>query len=200
MGMTLREIIFNIGGGIRGGKKFKAVQTGGPSGGCLPESLLDLAVDFDQLTKVGSMMGSGGMIVMDEVLTRIIEAHGQEDDIELMEELGEVVADASLCALGGTAPNPVLSAIRYFRSEYESHIRDHKCPAGVCNALITYTISDENCTGCHLCFRNCPADAISGEPKETHVIDQNECIKCGMCHEVWKFDAVQISRYGAHYE
>ncbi len=228
MGVTLREIIFDIGGGIRGGKKFKAVQTGGPSGGCLPESLLDLPVDFDQLTEAGSMMGSGGMIVMDEdtcmvdvakyflhflmeescgkctscregikrmheVLTRITEGRGREGDIELLEELGEVVADASLCALGGTAPNPVLSTVRYFRPEYESHIRDRKCPAGVCKELITYTISEENCTGCHLCFRNCPVDAISGEPKETHVIDHNICIKCGMCHEVCKFDAVLIS-------
>jgi len=227
MGVTLREIIFDIGGGIRGGKKFKAVQTGGPSGGCLPESLLDLPVDFDQLAKAGSMMGSGGMIVMDEttcmvdvakyflrflmeescgkctscregikrmheVLSRITEGSGRDGDIELLEELGEVVADASLCALGGTAPNPVLSTIRYFRSEYESHIKDNKCPAGVCKALITYNISDEFCTGCHVCFRNCPVDAITGKPKETHVIDQNKCIKCGMCYEVCKFDAVQI--------
>lgn len=227
MGITLREIIFDIGGGIPGGKKFKAVQTGGPSGGCIPESLLDLPVDFDELSKVGSMMGSGGMIVMDEhtcmvdvaryfldflreescgkctpcregisrsleVLNRICQGEGREDDIALLEELGELLAGFSLCALGKSAANPVLSTIRYFRDEYEAHIRDHRCPAGVCKALITYSIDPEKCTGCQACARQCPQEAISGEKKEAHTIDQDLCIQCGVCLDTCKFDAVLV--------
>jgi len=225
MGTTLRHIIFNIGGGIKGGKRFKAVQTGGPSGGCLPEQFLDLPVDFDALTKTGSMMGSGGMIVMDEdtcmvdvaryflnflkeescgkctpcregirqmlgVLDRISAGEGRPEDIELLEDVGQGVADASLCALGGTAPNPVLTTIKYFRDEYEAHINEKRCPAGVCTALVHYQIDEEACTGCHLCFRRCPVEAISGEPKKPHVIDQEKCITCGACYDACRFDAV----------
>ena len=226
MGITLREIIFKIGGGIRGGKKFKAVQTGGPSGGCLPESCLDLPVDFQQLTKAGSMMGSGGMIVMSEdscmvdvaryfidflmeescgkcvpcregirnmseILNRICAGKGRNGDIELLEELSLWTIDSSLCALGGSAPNPVLSTIKYFRDEYESHISDRKCPAGVCKALINYSIDPVKCTGCHACFSACPVDAISGKPKQLHVIDTVKCIKCNSCYEVCNFEAVR---------
>jgi len=227
MGITLREIIFDIGGGIPDGKKFKAVQTGGPSGGCIPESLLDMPVDFDELTKVGSMMGSGGMIVMDEqtcmvdvaryfldflreescgkctpcregiarsldILNRICEGEGRDGDIALLEELGELLKGFSLCALGKTAANPVLSTIRYFRDEYESHIQDHVCPAGVCKALITYTIDPEICTGCTACARQCPQEAISGEKKEAHTINQDLCIHCGVCLDTCRFDAVLV--------
>lgn len=227
MGITLREIIYDIGGGIPGGKKFKAVQTGGPSGGCVPESLLDLPVDFEELTKVGSMMGSGGMIVMDEdtcmvdvaryflsflrdescgkctscregikqmleILTRITQGEGKQGDIELLEELSEVVKDTSLCALGGTAPNPVLSTIRYFRDEYEAHIKDKKCPARVCRNLIIYTIDEEKCTGCMRCLKECPQKAIIGERRKPHRILQEKCIKCGVCYEVCRFDAVEV--------
>jgi NADH-quinone oxidoreductase subunit F len=227
MGVTLRKIIFDIGGGIPDGKKFKAVQTGGPSGGCIPESLLDLPVDFDELTKVGSMMGSGGMIVMDEdtcmvdvaryflnflreescgkctpcregiarslrILNRICEGEGQRGDIILLEELGEVLQGFSLCALGQTAANPVLSTIRYFRDEYEAHIHERRCPAAVCKALITYTIDPESCTGCTACARQCPQEAISGERKEPHKIDQSLCIRCGVCLDTCRFDAVFV--------
>ncbi len=227
MGITLREIIYDIGGGIPGGKKFKAVQTGGPSGGCVPESLLDLPVDFEELTRVGSMMGSGGMIVMDEdtcmvdvakyflsflqdescgkctscregikqmleILTRITQGKGKEGDIELLEELSEVVKDTSLCALGQTAPNPVLTTIRYFRDEYEAHIRDKKCPARVCRDLITYTIDEEKCTGCMRCLKKCPQEAVVGERKKPHRILQEKCIKCGICYENCRFDAVKV--------
>jgi len=219
MGMTLREIIYDIGGGIRQGKTFKAVQTGGPSGGCLPESLLDIPVDFDELTKVGSMMGSGGMIVMDEddcmvdvaryfltflaeescgkcipcregirqmlhILNRICEGEGQIGEIELLEELSEVVKDASLCALGTTAPNPVLSTIMYFRDEYEAHIKERRCPARVCKALISYYIQPERCQACQICLRECPVGAITGDKNIVHVIDQDKCTKCGTCLEV----------------
>jgi len=227
MGITLRELIYDIGGGIPGGKKFKAVQTGGPSGGCIPESLLDLPVDYEALTEAGSMMGSGGMIVMDEttcmvdvaryflgftkeescgkctpcregiermyeILTDICEGRGKEGDIELLEELAEVVRDASLCGLGKTAPNPVLTTIRYFRDEYEAHIKEKRCPAGVCRALIQYFVIAEKCTGCGVCRRNCPQGAISGEKKEPHVIDQEKCIKCGLCYDLCKFDAIGV--------
>jgi len=227
MGMTLREIVFDIGGGIPGGKKFKAVQTGGPSGGCIPESLLDLPVDFDELTKAGSMMGSGGMIVMDEdncmvdiakyfisfleeescgkclpcreglkrmrqILTDISEGRGEEGDIELLECLSTTLVDSALCALGSTAPNPVLTAIRYFRDEYEAHISDKRCPAGVCKELIRFYILPDKCTACGICLRKCPVDAISGAKRMVHVIDQDKCIKCGTCLDVCpeRFSAV----------
>ncbi len=228
MGMTLREIIYTIGGGIPGGKQFKAVQTGGPSGGCLPESYLDLEVGFDELAAAGSMMGSGGMIVMDEdtcmvdvaryfiefltdescgkcvpcreglrqmltILTRITQGRGREGDIELLEELSETAMEASLCALGKSAPNPLLSTLRYFRDEYEAHIRERKCPALSCKELITYYIDPEKCRACMICLRKCPADAIAGGKKTIHVIDQDTCTKCGTCFEVCpaKFGAVQ---------
>ncbi len=227
MGITLREIVYEIGGGIPGGKKFKAVQTGGPSGGCIPEELLDLPVDFDELTKAGSMMGSGGMIVMDEetcmvdvaryfvtfledescgkcvpcreglmqmrkILERITRGEGKEEDIPLLEEICEAMRDGSLCALGGTAPNPVLTTLKYFRDEYEAHIKEKRCPAGVCRELITYYIDEEACTGCGRCLRVCPAEAITGEKKEPHKIDPEKCIKCGSCKEVCRFDAVKV--------
>lgn len=227
MGITLREIVYDIGGGIPNNKKFKAVQTGGPSGGCIPASLLDLPIDYEKLSEVGSIMGSGGLIVMDEdtcivdvaryfleflkdescgkctacregvdvmyqILTNICAGNGREDDIGLLEELAQAVKDASLCALGGTAPNPVLSTIRYFRDEYESHIEDRSCPAGVCKALITFTIDKEVCKGCRLCSKNCTQEAISGEAKEPHTIDQDKCIKCGVCFDVCKFEAVSV--------
>lgn len=227
MGMTLKDIIYKIGGGIPGGKKFKAVQTGGPSGGCIPEDQLDLKVGFDELAEAGSMMGSGGMIVMDEdncmvdvaryfieflcdescgkcvpcregtiqmlkILNNIIEGKGKEGDIELLEELSEVLNDAALCALGQSAPNPFLSTLRYFRHEYEAHIRDKKCEAHSCKELISYYIDPEKCTACTLCFKKCPSDAIIGEKKMIHVIDQEKCTKCDSCFEVCptKFGAV----------
>jgi NADH-quinone oxidoreductase subunit F len=228
MGITLREIVDDIGGGIPGGKRFKAVQTGGPSGGCIPESLLDLPVDFDRLQEAGSMMGSGGMIVMDEdtcmvdmaryfvrflceescgkctpcreglqqmnhILIRICEGHGEDGDIELLEELSDTMRDTALCALGTTAPNPVLSTIRYFREEYEAHISDRRCPAGVCTALITYAIDPDRCTGCGACLKVCPVDAITGEKKQPHRLDCFSCIKCGACREVCAFEAVTVT-------
>jgi NADH-quinone oxidoreductase subunit F len=228
MGTTLKDIIFTIGGGIPDNKKFKAVQTGGPSGGCIPESLIDLPVDYEKLAEVGSMMGSGGMIVMDEstclvdvakyflkflidescgkctpcrdgilqmhaILSDICDGKGREGDIELLTELGKVIKSTSLCQLGGSAPNPVLSTIRYFRSEYEAHIAEKQCPAGVCKALITYEIDPENCTGCNICFKRCPQEAVSGEKKKVHVIDDEKCIRCGVCKDVCKFDAVKIT-------
>ncbi len=227
MGITLREIIEDIGGGIPDGRKFKAVQTGGPSGGCIPASMLDLKVDFDSLTEAGSMMGSGGLIVMDEktcmvdvaryfvnflidescgkctpcreglyalnaALSRICKGAGKEGDIEFLEEISETIKDTSLCQLGGSAPNPVLSTIRYFREEYEEHIQTKKCRAGVCKELITYTILEEKCTGCVLCAKRCPSNAITGVKKEVHVIDTGKCTQCGICSEVCKFDAVEV--------
>ena len=228
MGMSLRDIIFKIGGGIPGGKKFKAVQTGGPSGGCIPEELLDLPVGFDELTKAGSMMGSGGMIVMDEdtcmvdvaryfidfltdescgkcvpcreglrqmlkVLTNITEGNGKEGDLELLEELSEVAKEASLCALGNSAPNPFLSTVRYFREEYEAHIKEQKCPALSCKELIAFHIDPAKCQACMICGRKCPVDAIDGGKKKIHIIDQEKCTKCGTCFEVCpsRFSAIQ---------
>jgi len=227
MGILLKDIIYEIGGGIPGGKRFKGVQTGGPSGGVMviPEEMIDVHVDFDKLSKAGSMMGSGGMIVMDEntcmvdvakyfmdflmgescgkcvpcreglrntynILTRITEGKGKISDLTLLEELGTWMVDASLCGLGTSAPNPVLSTIRYFRSEYEAHIKDKKCPAGVCKALVLYDINPKKCTGCTACVRACSEDAIKGEKKKPHVLNRKKCIRCGACYDVCKFDAV----------
>ena len=225
MGTTLRQIIFDIGGGIPGGKAFKAAQTGGPSGGCIPASLLDTPIDYDNLIAIGSMMGSGGMIVMDEdncmvdvarffldftvdescgkctpcrigtrrmleILERITQGKGKEGDIEKLEELGNMIKATALCALGQTAPNPVLSTIKHFRSEYEAHIKEKRCPAGHCRALLSYVIDPDKCKGCSLCARNCPADAISGEIKKPFKIDTDKCIKCGACIEKCKFGAI----------
>jgi len=227
IGMTLREIIYEIGGGIPDNKKFKAVQTGGPSGGCIPKELLDLPVDYETLTKAGSIMGSGGMIVMDEdtcmvdvakyflnflreescgkclscregiqrmyeIVTDISEGKGKEGDIELLEKLANVVKDASMCGLGQTGANPVLSTIRYFRDEYEAHIKYKRCPAAVCKEIIQYSIDEEKCTGCMACIKACPQGAITGEKKKPHKIDQSKCIKCGVCSEICKFDAIMV--------
>ncbi|MBD3414229.1 MAG: NADH-quinone oxidoreductase subunit NuoF [Candidatus Aminicenantes bacterium] len=227
MGITLREIIFDIGGGIPEGKKFKAVQTGGPSGGCLPAEKLDLPIDYESLTEAGSIMGSGGMIVMDEntcmvdvakyflnflrdescgkclscregtqrmweIVNKITEGNGKKGDIELLEELAYAVKDASMCGLGQTAANPVLSTLRYFRDEYEAHVVDKKCPAGVCKDLIRYIIIEDKCTGCMACIKPCPEDAITGELKKVHTLDENKCIRCGACYEACKFDAIKI--------
>jgi len=228
MGMTLREAIYDIGGGIKGGKKFKGVQTGGPSGGVIPEDMLDMPVDFDELTKAGSMMGSGGMIVMDEdtcmvdtakyfltfleeescgkcvpcregikrmrqILNDITEGEGKQEDIELLQRLSATLQDSSLCALGMTAANPVLSTIRYFRDEYEAHIEEKRCPAGVCKALIQYYIKEDKCPGCRLCEKACPVEAITFRGKKKPVaLDQSKCIKCGICKDVCKLGAVGI--------
>lgn len=229
MGTTLRELIMNIGGGIIGDRKFKAVQTGGPSGGCIPEELLDLQVDFHSLESVGSMMGSGGMIVMDdrtcmvevakyyvkflseescgkcipcreglrrmlEILEGITQGKGRESDIKLLLELGEMMGEASLCALGKTAPNPVITTIKYFRDEYMEHIVDKNCPAGVCKALTTFQIEESLCRGCGICKKNCPADAIRGQLKAPHTIDLSKCIKCGICIDICSFKAIHTSK------
>jgi NADH:ubiquinone oxidoreductase subunit F (NADH-binding)/(2Fe-2S) ferredoxin/Pyruvate/2-oxoacid:ferredoxin oxidoreductase delta subunit len=228
MGITLRDIIYKIGGGIPGGKKFKAVQTGGPSGGCIPEELLDLKVGFDELAKAGSMMGSGGMIVMDEdtcmvdvaryfthflsdescgkcvpcreglrqmsrILKNITEGKGKDGEIELLEGLSEIAVEASLCGLGNTAPNPLRSTIRYFRDEYEAHIREKRCPALSCKELISYYIDPVKCQACMICLKKCPTDAIDGGKKKIHIIDQEKCTNCGNCFEVCpsKFSAVK---------
>jgi NADH-quinone oxidoreductase subunit F len=225
MGMPLREIVYGIGGGVPSGKKLKAVQTGGPSGGCLPESMIDLPVDFDQLTKVGAMMGSGGMIIMDEntcmvdvaryflnflkdescgkclpcregikrmleILNRICEGKGEEGDVELLKEIGHTVQETSLCALGGSAPNPLLTTLKYFGEEYVAHVRDKKCPAGICKDLIIYTIREEQCNGCGACAKVCPNHAISGEKKKPHRIEPAKCIKCGICSETCRQQAI----------
>lgn len=219
MGITLREIIYEIGEGIPGNKKFKAVQTGGPSGGCIPNSLIDLPIDYDSLKEAGSIMGSGGMIVMDEdtcmvdvakffiqftndescgkcttcrdgsealleVLTRITKGEGKEEDIEFLEELSMAIKDASMCGLGTTLPNPVLSTLKYFKDEYIAHIREKRCPALACKDLIKYYILPDKCVGCRLCLKNCPAEAIQGSAKKVHVIDQTKCTKCGTCLDV----------------
>ncbi len=226
MGTTMREIIFEIGGGIPNGKAYKAAQTGGPSGGCIPSSHLDTPIDYDSLTALGSMMGSGGLIVMDEdncmvdvarffldftvdescgkcppcrigtkrmleILERIVAGRGEDGDIEKLEMLGENIKNAALCGLGKTAPNPVLSTIKYFRDEYEAHIYDKKCPAGHCKALLNYIIDKSKCIGCSACARVCPTNAITGKVKEPYEIDQSKCIKCGACIEKCKFGAIE---------
>ena len=225
MGTTLREVIYEIGGGIKNGKKFKAVQTGGPSGGCLTEKHLDTPIGFDNLLAAGSMMGSGGMIVMDEddcmvavakfylefiveescgkcspcrignkrlleILTRITEGKGTMEDLDNLRNLSQVIKDTALCGLGQTSPNPVLSTLEHFYDEYVAHIRDHKCPAGKCKALLSFRIDPQLCVGCTLCSRNCPVDAIIGERKEAHFIDTTKCIKCGTCKDKCKFNAI----------
>jgi NADP-reducing hydrogenase subunit HndC len=231
MGITLREIIYDIGGGIPGGKEFKAVQTGGPSGGCIPKEKIDLPIDYESLTQAGSMMGSGGMVVMDEetcmvdvaryflsftqdescgkctpcregtkamldILTRITQGKGTEEDLILLEDLAKSIKDSALCGLGKTAPNPVLTTLRYFRNEYEFHIKHKKCPAHICRELNRYTINEETCLsighGCDLCRRNCASEAILGEKNTAHRISQEKCIKCGVCYDVCKFAAVKV--------
>ena len=227
MGTTLREIIFDIGGGIANGKKFKAVQTGGPSGGVLTEEYLDTPIDFGSLVKAGSMMGSGGMIVMDEddcivdvvkfyldfsvdescgkcspcriggkslarILDKITKGNGTIEDIATMEKIGEAMKNGSLCALGQTTPNPILSSLAHFKDEYLAHIVDKKCPSGTCKDLISYWILEDKCIGCTVCARKCPVGAISGARKEVHVIDQNACTQCGVCYESCRFDAIEI--------
>ena len=225
MGTTLREVIYDIGGGCPNGKKFKAAQTGGPSGGCIPASELDIEIDYDNLVAIGSMMGSGGMIVMDEdncmvdiarffldftvdescgkcspcrigtkrmleILERIVEGKGQDGDIEKLEDLATSIKTAALCGLGQTAPNPVLSTLKYYRHEYEAHIYEKRCPAGQCKVLLSYKIDPDKCKGCTLCARNCPANCITGKVREPHVIDNSKCLKCGACMEKCKFGAI----------
>ena len=227
MGLTLRDVIFDIGGGIREDKAFKAVQLGGPSGGCIPAALLDTVIDYKALSATGAIMGSGGMVVMDEttcmvnmarffldfttkescgkcvhcrigtkrmfeILTRITEGEGRPGDIELLEELCDAIRSGALCGLGQTAPNPVLTTIKYFRDEYEAHINEKRCPAGECAALRTYYINKDACKGCTLCAKKCPVSAISGAVKEPHVIDADKCIKCGQCKTVCRFGAVEV--------
>ncbi len=228
MGITIRDIIFKLGGGIQNDRKFKAVQMGGPSGGCIPEHMANTIVDYDSVNATGAIMGSGGMVVMDEdtcmvdvakffldftqkescgkctfcrmgtkrmleILQRITEGKGQDGDIEKLEDLAYEIKDNSLCGLGQTAPNPVLTTIRYFRDEYEAHIRDKKCPAKACKALLLYEVIPENCTGCTVCAKNCPVSCIDGERKQIHFIRQAECIKCGMCYTKCKFEAIKRS-------
>src|SRR3990172_7665072 len=227
MGIPLKEVIYDIGGGIEGGRKLKAVQTGGPSGGCIPSNMVDTTLDYESLGKVGSIMGSGGMVVLDEtdcmvnvakyfleftksescgkcipcrigtkrlleILTGITQGRGREGDIELLETLSSDVKTSSLCGLGQSAPNPVLSTIKYFRDEYEAHIRDKRCPAGACKGLIRYSIRADKCTACGMCKKVCPVDAVSGAKKTPHKIDAAKCIKCGACMEACKFDAIAV--------
>ena len=227
MGMSLRELVFDVGGGVPDKRAFKAIQTGGPSGGCIPESLMDLPVDYDKLAEVGSIIGSGGMVVMDEtscmvnvakyflaftkdescgkctpcregtrrmleILTDITEGRGREGDIELLEDMGKTIVDSALCALGGTAPNPVLTTIRYFREEYEEHIKNKRCPAGACKGLFELSIDPDTCIGCGQCLTNCPSSAISGEKKSAHILDTVKCIQCGICREICPTNAVRV--------
>ncbi len=227
-GITIGEVVNEIGGGSISGRPIKAVQFGGPSGGCIPASMFDTKIDYESLNATGAIVGSGGMVVMDEgscmvdvaryflnftqsescgkctfcrigtrrlleILTRITEGKGTEDDIAHLEYLCDKVKNTSLCALGGTAPNPVLTTLRYFRDEYIAHVRDHRCPAKVCKALITYSVVPEACTGCQVCKRACPVQCISGERKQVHLIDQSRCTKCGTCHEVCKFNAISVA-------
>lgn len=231
MGITIREIIFDVGGGIKGGRAFKAVQAGGPSGGCIPTDLLDLPIDYDSLTKAGAIMGSGGLVVMDErtcmidlaryflsftqkescgkctpcregtkrmleILNRISEGLGQPEDLDTLDSMASSIKDSALCGLGQTCPNPVLSTIRYFRNEYEEHINEKYCRAGVCKALFSYRIDPEGCTGCQACVKVCPVDAISGEKKEPHLIDQELCTRCGSCLDKCRQDCIMIERAG----
>ena len=226
-GITLREIIFDVGGGIKDNKEFKAVQTGGPMGGCLPGEFLDIPVDYESLTAAGSIMGSGGMIVMDEdtcmvdiarffmdftqdescgkcvpcrvgtrrileILTRICDGEGRDGDIETLEILCREIKQDSLCGLGQGAPNPVVSTLKHFRDEYEAHIYENRCPAKVCRNLISFKVNADNCTGCTICARNCPAGAISGERKQIHYIDPELCTRCGICNQVCNFNAIDI--------
>jgi len=228
MGVSLRELIYDVGGGIPNGKEFKAVQIGGPSGGCIPTEHLDAEIDYDSLSKLGAIMGSGGLVVTDEdtcmvdlarffmnfvqeescgqclpcrwgsqvmldMLTRICDGGGEEGDLETLEELAKMVKVSSLCGLGQTAPNPILSTLRYFRDEYEAHVHEKRCPAGVCRGLITYEVDPEACTGCMVCARNCPVDAIDGAKKELHVINADLCTRCGMCLQVCKFDGIKVA-------
>ncbi len=225
MGMPISEIIYGIGGGIKDDKEFKAVQLGGPSGGCIPKDIIDTTVDYESIAKTGAIVGSGGMVVMDEttcmvdmarffldftrkescgkcihcrigttrmleILERICNGEGKDGDIELLVELGENVKDGSLCGLGQTAPNPVLSTIRYFKNEYEDHIYNKKCTAHSCKSLISFTVIEDKCIGCTACARNCPVNAISGAPKQKHLIDQEICIKCGKCLDSCRFGAI----------
>ncbi|HPE57732.1 MAG TPA: NADH-quinone oxidoreductase subunit NuoF [Bacteroidales bacterium] len=228
MGMSIRDVIFKLGGGIQNDKRFKAVQMGGPSGGCIPEHLADIPIDYDSVNSTGAIMGSGGMVVMDEttcmidvakffldftqkescgkctfcrvgtkrmleILTRITEGEGQEGDIEMLEDLSYQIKESSLCGLGQTAPNPVLTTLKYFRDEYEAHIIDKKCPAKVCKPLLTYTVDPEKCTGCTVCAKNCPSNCIDGARKEVHFINQEACIRCGACYSKCKFDAILVN-------
>ncbi len=227
MGTTVRELVFDVGGGIPDGREFKAIQIGGPSGGAVPASLLDMPMDYETLEEAGSMMGTGGVVVLDdrscvidvaryfldflkdqscgkcsscregirymlEILTRITKGEGEMADLEVLERMGNAIKVASMCGLGKTVPNPVLSTLRYFRDEYVAHIEDKKCPAGVCKALIEYYVIEDACTGCGLCRRKCPQEAISGEKKQPHVVDPEKCIQCGVCFDVCKFDAIGV--------